>query len=82
MGKQSCDQLELIAKKYLAEWPLFESHHSVSVRNIGEGKLWLGYRSGENRPAIAGSMWETTHFDVNVIDNVFYVLWCVTRTSR
>jgi len=67
-------QLEEIAKIYLETWPLYEKTHRVSSGKFEDGKIWLSYKTLEGFPAIAGASWEKTHFDVNIIDDVFYVL--------
>ena len=55
-------------KEILAKWPLYDASHEVSSRRINGG-FWIGYRTvSGHRPH--GS----THFDVNILNGVFYVL--------
>lgn len=71
--------LKDIALKELASWALYSKDHKVEARDISGG-VWLGYRTtSANR-----SHWRaTTHFDVNVVGEVFFVLEiCVEPHQR
>ena len=68
------NQLKEISKQCLEGWDLYKDSHKISVKEISEGKIWIGYSDNVKMPAIAGASWETTHFHVNIIDGVLYVL--------
>jgi len=57
-----------ITLKHLRKHPLFKPEHRVLTREISGG-WWIGYRTtGSNHPQ------ETTHFDVNILKDTFFVL--------
>ncbi len=60
--------LKDIALKHMLGWPLYNDKHEISTRDISGG-VWLGYRTSPNHQPR-----DTTHFDVNILKGVFYVL--------
>ena len=64
--------LKDIALKHLAKWPLYSEDHFVETRDISGG-VWLGY-STTNLPRTTLSRVILTHFDVNLLKRVFFVL--------
>src|SRR3989344_9146337 len=59
-----------LVKKHLRVFPKFEEEHQVNVVQITDRKFWVGYRTKEANLPIG-----TTHFDLNLIGNICYVLW-------
>ena len=73
--------LKEIALKQLAKWPLYSEEHFVNTLPISGG-VWLGY-STTNLPRTTLSRARVTHFDVNVLKGVFFVLdICVEPQQR
>jgi len=64
----SVGRLKEIAERQIRSWPLYADRHKICVRDIGNG-VWLGYRTSPSNITHG-----TSHFDVNIIGNVFYVL--------
>lgn len=59
-----------LVRKCLRSFSKFEERHSVKAVQIDDRKVWVGYRTTEaNIPS------GTTHFDLNLIDNICYILW-------
>ena len=62
--------LKEAAEKHLATWPLYNSgNHEVSTRTLNNGGEWLGYRT-----ASVNQITKYTHFDVNRIEKIFFIL--------
>ena len=55
-------------KAVIKEFTLYDSSHKVLVRDISGG-FWIGYRTTASNQTQG-----TTHFDVNVIRGVFFIL--------
>lgn len=61
--------LKKIARKHLTTtFPLYEPAHDVLSCDISGG-VWLGYRTTKSNQSHG-----TTHFDVNILGDVFFVL--------
>jgi len=63
-------EVESVARNYLQEFPLYDPTHSVTVRPLNNGKYWIGYRTTEYFDPHG-----STHFDVNVEGEIFYLLF-------
>ena len=73
--------LKDIALKHLAKWPLYSKDHFVKTLEVCGG-VWLGY-STTNSPRTTLSRARLTHFDVNILNDVFFVLdICVEPQHR
>ena len=66
----STSTLSELVRKHLRSLPIFEEGHSVNVVEISDGKFYIGYRTTSDKIPR-----ETTHFNLNLIDNICYVLW-------
>lgn len=60
--------LKAIVLLHLKGWSLYKDDHEVSTRDFDKG-VWIGYKTKK-----ANQKTGTTHFDVNIIGEVFYVL--------
>lgn len=58
-----------VTRESLRAWPLFKEDHDVRCREIGDNRFWIGYRTAVDLP-----LRSTTHFNVNVICGIFYLL--------
>ena len=63
------EEISDLMRKNLRELPIFDKTHEIGVRKIDEEKLWVGYRTTE------GLQRGTTRFDLNIIENICYILW-------
>jgi len=66
---RSIAEMERTAKRLFAYWPGFLDTHRIQLHQIASDKVWIGYRTRE------GNMHaESTHVEINVIDDVLYIL--------
>ena len=67
---------ECLARKF----PLYEEKHEVRASEIRPGKIYVGY---ETEKILISSHYETTHLDLNLVDNTCFLLSiAITQEKR
>jgi len=75
MITNSTNKLVEITNRNLKTWSLWVFHentHKILSKNLDKNKIWLGCHKINQSYSL--SAWDNTHFDVNIIDDIFYLL--------
>jgi len=66
-----CYAISRITRRHLLRWPLYHQTHQTQVTSLKSG-VFIGYRTAAN--GFRGDPSGSTHFDVNVIGPMFFLL--------